>query len=163
MQIAKSFGAEVTGVCSTRNVELVRSLGADHVFDYTKEDFTESGQQYDVILDNVGNRRLLDVRRVLKPDGKYILIGGGGPDAGPWIGVFVGAIKALVLSQFVSQDMGMFMSETNPKDLEILRDLMQAGKVTPVIDRRYPLTEAADAMRYLEDGHARGKVVITFD
>ncbi len=163
VQIAKSFGAEVTGVCSTRNVEMVRSLGADHVFDYTKEDFTESGQQYDVILDNVGNRRLLDVRRVLKPDGKYILIGGGGPDAGPWIGVFVGAIKALVLSQFVSQDMGMFLSETSPKDLEILRDLMQAGKVTPVIDRRYPLAEAADAMRYLEEGHARGKVVITFD
>ncbi len=163
VQIAKAFGAEVTGVSSTRNVELVRSLGADHVVDYTKEDFTESGQLYDVILDNVGNRPLLDVRRVLNPKGKYILIGGGGPDAGPWIGVFVGAIKALVLSWFVDQDMGMFMSEGNQEDLAILGDLMQAGKVTPVIDRRYKLSETAEAMRYLEEGHARGKVVINLE
>ncbi len=163
VQIAKSLGAEVAGVCSTRNVEMVRSIGADHVFDYTREDFTESGRQYDVILDNVGNRALLDIRRVLKPDGKYILIGGGGPEAGPWIGVFIGAIKAFVLSQFVDQDMGMFLSESNADDLATLRDLMAAGKITPVIDREYPLAEAAEAIRYLEEGHARGKVIITFD
>jgi NADPH:quinone reductase-like Zn-dependent oxidoreductase len=163
VQIAKSFGADVTGVSSTRNVELVRSIGADHVIDYTREDFTKSGQHYDVILDNVGNRSLLDIRRVLNPKGKYILIGGGGPDAGPWIGVFVGPIKALLLSWFVSQDMGMFMADMNKEDLATLSDLMQAGKVTPVIDRQYKLSETADAMRYLEEGHARGKVVIDVD
>lgn len=163
VQIAKLLGAEVTGVCSTRNVEMVRSLGADHVFDYTKEDFTESGQRYDVILDNVGNRALLDIRRVMTPKGKYILIGGGGPDAGPWIEPLIGAIKALVLSWFVDQDMGMFLSESSAADLVILGGLMEAGKLTPVIDRTYPLTQAADAMRYLEEGHARGKVVVTFD
>ena len=163
VQIAKSLGAEVSGVCSTRNVEMIRSLGADHVFDYTKEDFTQSGQRYDVILDNVGNRALSDIRRVLAPNGKYILIGGGGPDEGPWIGVFVGAIKVWVMSHFVDQQMGMFISHASTADLEILSDLMEAGTVTPVIDRTYPLTEAADAMRYLEEGHARGKVVLTLD
>lgn len=163
VQIAKSLGAEVTGVCSTRNLEMVRSIGADHVVDYTKEDFTASGQQFDVILDNVGNRALLDVRRVLKPDGKYILIGGGGPDAGSWIGPLIGPIKAMVLSWFVDQDMGMFLAETRPADLSILRDLMLGGRVTPVIDRAYPLARTEDALRYLEAGHARGKVVVTFD
>ncbi len=163
VQIAKSFGAEVTGVCSTRNVAMVRSIGADHVVDYTKEDFTESAQRYDVILDNVGNRSLLDIRRVLNPEGKYVLIGGGGPDAGPWIGVFVGPIKALVLSWFVTQDMGMFIADLNQEDLTILSDLMQAGKVTPVIDRRYKLSEIAEAIRYLEGGRARGKVVINVE
>lgn len=163
VQIAKSFGAEVTGVCSTRNVEMVRSLGADHVIDYTKEDYARSGEHYDVILDNVGNRSLSDNRQVLNPEGKYVLIGGGGPDAGPWIGLFVGPIKALVLSQFVSQDMGMFVAELNKEDLTILAELMQAGKVTPVIDRRYKLSETAEALRYLEKGHARGKVVIDLE
>jgi NADPH:quinone reductase-like Zn-dependent oxidoreductase len=163
VQIAKSFGAEVTGVSSTRNVEMVRSIGADHVIDYTKEDYTQSGEHYDIILDNVGNRSLLDNRRVLNPSGKYVLIGGGGPDAGPWIEPFVGPIKALVLSQFVTQDMGMFLAELNKEDLTILSDLMQAGKVTPVIDRSYKLSEAADAIRYLEEGHARGKIVINLE
>jgi NADPH:quinone reductase-like Zn-dependent oxidoreductase len=163
VQIAKSFGAEVTGVCSTRNVDIVRSIGADQVIDYTKEDFTESAQRFDVILDNVGNRPLLDIRRVLNPKGKYVLIGGGGPDAGPWIGVFFGPVKALVLSWFVSQDMGMFLAELNQEDLAVLSDLMQVGKVTPVIDRRYKLSEIAEAMRYLEEGHARGKVVISLE
>ena len=163
VQIAKVLGAEVTGVCSTRNVELVRSIGADYVIDYTKEDFTRSGPRFDVILDNVGNRSLLDIRRVLNPEGKYILIGGGGPDADPWIGPFVGPIKALVLSWFVSQDMGMFLSEGSQEDLAILSELMQAGKVTPVIDRRYKLSETAEAMAYLEEGHARGKVVINLE
>jgi NADPH:quinone reductase-like Zn-dependent oxidoreductase len=139
---------------------MVRSIGADHVIDYTKEDFTRSGEHYDVILDNVGNRSLLDNRRVLNSKGKYVLIGGGGPDAGPWIGVFVGPVKALVMSWFVTQDMGMFIADLNQEDLTILSDLMETGKVTPVIDRRYKLTEVAEAIRYLEEGHARGKVVI---
>jgi NADPH:quinone reductase-like Zn-dependent oxidoreductase len=163
VQIAKSFGAEVTGVSSTRNVQMVRSIGADHVIDYTREDFTQGDQRYDVILDNIGNRPLLDIRRVLKPKGKYILIGGGGPDAGPWIGPLIGPIKALVLSRFVSQDMGMMMAEVSQQDLAILSELLQAGKVTPVIDRSYKLSETAEAIRYLEEGHARGKVVIDLE
>ena len=163
VQIAKSFGAEVTGVSSTRNLQMVQSIGADHVIDYTQEDFTKSGQHYDVILDNVGNRSLLDIRRVLNPGGRYILIGGGGPDAGSWVGPFVGPVKALVLSWFVSQDMGMFLAELNHEDLAILSNLMQAGKVTPVIDRRYRLNEIAQAIEYLEQGHARGKVVINLE
>jgi NADPH:quinone reductase-like Zn-dependent oxidoreductase len=163
VQIAKTFGADVTGVCSTRNVEMVRSLGADQVIDYTREDYTRSDQRYDVILDNVGNRALLDNRRVLNPDGKYVLIGGGGPDDGRWIGPFVKPIAALVLSPFVSQDMGMMLADLNKNDLTFLGDLMQEGKVTPVIDRRYRLSEVPDAIRYLEEGRARGKVVITFE
>ncbi len=163
VQIAKAFGAEVTGVCSGRNVEMVRSLGADRVIDYTKDDYTRSGQRYDLILDNVGNRSLLDNRRVLAPDGKYVLIGGGGPDDGRWIGPFVKPIGALVLSPFVTQDMGMMLADLNQADLTILGDLMQTGKVTPVIDRRYRLQEVPEAIRYLETGRARGKVVITFE
>jgi NADPH:quinone reductase-like Zn-dependent oxidoreductase len=161
VQIAKSFGADVTVVCSTRNLELVQSIGADHVIDYTKEDFTESGQHYDLILDNVGNHSLLEFRRVLNPKGKYVMIGGGGPSDQGLIGPLVNPIKALVLSPFVSQDMGMMLAELNQKDLSILGDLMQGGKVTPVIDRTYPLSQISDALRYLEAGHARGKVVIT--
>jgi NADPH:quinone reductase-like Zn-dependent oxidoreductase len=142
---------------------MVRSIGADEVIDYTKEDFTKSGQRYDVILDNVGNHSLLDNRRVLNREGKYVLIGGGGPDDGRWIGPLAGPIKALVLSRFVTQDMGMLLAELNKRDLAILRDLMQEGKLTPVIDRRYRLSEVAAAIRYLEEGHARGKVVITME
>lgn len=160
VQIARSLGAEVTGVSSTANAEMVRSIGADHVIDYKREDYTRSGVQYDVIMDNVANRPLLDNRRVLKPEGRYILVGGGGPDAGSWVGPFVAPMKALVLSRFVSQDMGMFMAELNQADLIALSDLMQAGEVTPVIDRHYPLSEIAEAIAYLEAGHARGKVVI---
>ena len=163
VQIAKSMGAEVTGVCSTRNVAMVQSLGADHVIDYTKEDFTKGAQLYDLILDNVGNHALLDIRRVLTPKGTLVLIGGGGPDAGPWLEVFSGPIKAKLLSPFVSQKLVFFMAELNPRDLTILGDLMQAGKMTPVIDRRYKLSETAEAIRYLEAGHARGKVVITME
>jgi len=106
---------------------------------------------------------LLDNRHVLNPEGKYVLIGGGGPDAGPWIGVFAGPVKALVLSQFVSQEMGLFIADLNREDLAVLSELMQAGKVTPVIDRRYKLSETAEAIRYLEEGHARGKVVINLE
>jgi NADPH:quinone reductase-like Zn-dependent oxidoreductase len=161
VQIAKSFGADVTGVCSSRNVDLVRSLGADQVIDYTKEDFTKSGQRYDLIIDNVGNHSLLECRRVLNPKGKYVLIGGGGPSDQGLIGPLVNPIKALVLSPFVSQDMGVMLAELNKKDLTILGDLMQSGKVTPVIDRTYTLSQVPEAIRYLEEGHARGKVVIT--
>ncbi len=163
VQIAKSFGAHVTGVCSTRNVEMVRSLGADQVIDYTTEDYTRSAQRYDVILDNVGNRSLSENRRILKPEGRFVLIGGGGPDNGRWIGPMAKPIKAMMLSWFVPQDMGMLLAELNKEDLTILGDLMQAGKVTPVIDRRYSLSEVPAAIRYLEEGHARGKVVITLE
>ena len=163
VQIAKSFGADVTGVCSTRNMDMVRSIGANQVIDYTKEDFTKSGQRYDLILDNVGNRSLLECRRVLSPRGKYVLIGGGGVNDGRWIGPLARPIKALVLSRFVTQDMGMMLAELNKEDLTILRDLMQAGKVTPVIDRTYTFSQVPEAIRYLEEGHARGKVVITME
>ena len=160
VQIAKSFGAAVTGVCSTRNVDLVRSIGADQVVDYSKEDFTKSTQRYDLILDNVGNHSLSELRRVLNPTGKYIMVGG---PAGRWIDPLPRAFSLLVFSRFVSQGMRMFLAELNKQDLTILRDLMQAGKVTPVIDRRYRLSEVPAAIRYLEAGHARGKVVITVD
>ena len=163
VQIAKSLGADVTGVCSTRNVDLVRSLGADHVIDYTKEDFTKSGQRYDVILDNVGTQPLLSFRRVLIPKGKYVMIGGGGPNDQGLIGPLFRPIKAMLLSPFVSQEMGMFMADTNQKDLAVLADLMQSGKVKPVIDRTYKLSEVPAAIAYLEQGHARGKVVITVE
>ena len=160
VQIAKSFGAEVTGVCSTRNVEMVRSIGADHVVDYTKENFTESKQRYDLIVDMVGNHSLSANRRILNPKGNYVIV--GGPD-GKWIGPLVGPIKALMLSPFVSQELGMMLAELNQEDLTVLSDLMQAGKVTPVIDRTYQLSEVAEAIRYLELGRARGKVVITLE
>src|SRR6266852_1328564 len=161
VQIAKSFGADVTGVCSTRNVEMVRSIGADQVIDYTKEDFTKGAQRYDLILDNVANHSLLECRRALKPKGIYVLIGGGGTNDQGLIGPLANPIKAMLLSPFVSQKMGMMLAELNKKDLTILGDLMQSGKMTPVIDRTYPLSQIAEAIRYLEQGHARGKVVIT--
>jgi NADPH:quinone reductase-like Zn-dependent oxidoreductase len=163
VQIAKALGAEVTGVCSTRNVELVRSLGADHVIDYTREDFTRGGRQYDVVMDNVVNRGVLEVRGVLTADGKLILIGGGGPDANPWFGAFLAPIKALVISWFVDQDLGMFISHHSGEDLATLARLMAEGKVVPVIDRTYPLAEIREAMHYLEAGRARGKVIVTVD
>src|SRR6267378_1153137 len=161
VQIAKSFGADVTGVCSTRNLDMVRSLGADHVIDYTKEDFTKSDQRYDVMYDTIGNRSLLECRRVLTPKGKAVMIGGGGAGDQGLIGPLVGPIKLLMLSPFVSQEMGTFLAELNQKDLTFLADLMESGKVTPVIDKRYKLSEFPQAIEYLEQGHARGKVVIT--
>src|SRR5712671_4885081 len=163
VQIAKSFGADVTGVCSTRNLDLVRSIGADHVIDYTKEDFTKSDQRYDVMYDTVGNRSLLECRRVLTPKGKAVMIGGGGPGDQGLIGPLVGPIKLLMLSPFVSQEMGTFLAELNQKDLTALADLMQSGKVTPVIDKRYKLSELPQAIEYLEQGHARGKVIIAVE
>jgi NADPH:quinone reductase-like Zn-dependent oxidoreductase len=163
VQIAKSFGADVTGVCSTRNIDLVRSLGADHVIDYTKEDFAKGEQRYDVILDNVPNHSLSECRRILNPKGKYIMIGGGGPNDSRWVGPFGRVIHALLVSPFMSQKMGMMMADANQKDLTVLGDLMQSGKVKPVIDRTYKLSQVPAAIAYLEQGHARGKVVITLE
>ena len=163
VQIAKSFGADVTGVCSTRNVDLVRSLGADHVIDYTKEDFAKGTERYDVILDNVPNHSLSECRHILNPKGKYVMIGGGGPNDSRWVGPFGRVIHALLVSPFISQEMGMMMADANQKDLTVLADMMQSGKVKPVIDRTYKLSEVPAAIAYLEKGHARGKVVITVE
>jgi NADPH:quinone reductase-like Zn-dependent oxidoreductase len=163
VQIAKSLGADVTGVCSTRNLELVRSIGADHVIDYTKEDFTKGNEHYDVILDNVGTQPLSGFRRVLKPNGICVMIGGGGPNEGKWVGPMARPLKAKLMSPFISQKMGMMLAQGNKEDLNILADLMQSGKVTPVIDRTYPLREIREAIRYLETGRARGKVIITVE
>jgi NADPH:quinone reductase-like Zn-dependent oxidoreductase len=159
VQIAKSFGADVTGVCSTRNVEMVRSIGADRVIDYTQQDFTKLGQRYDIIFDCVGNHSLSACRRVLNPNGICVIAGG---PSKVWI-VLTRALKALVLSRFVSQNFVMFIARRSKEDLTIMHDLMKAGKVTPVIDRRYSLNEVPEAIRYLEEGHARGKVVITVE
>lgn len=161
VQIAKALGAEVTGVCSTRNVDLVRSLGADHVIDYTKEDFTKGEQRYDVILDNVGTQPLSGFRRVLTENGICVIIGGGGPNDGKWVGPMSRPIKAKLMSPFIKQKIGMMMAEGKPEDLKFLAELMQSGKVTPVIDRTYPLSEIREAVRYVETGRARGKVIIT--
>lgn len=163
VQIAKSYGAEVTGVCSTRNLDLVRSIGADHVIDYTKQDFAQTGQRYDLILDNVGTQPLSQFRSALTPKGICVMIGGGGLNDGRLIGPLARPIKALMLSPFLSQKFGMLDAELNHNDLAFLGDLMQSGKVKPIIDRTYKLSDLADAIRYLEQGHARGKVVITVE
>ena len=160
VQIAKSFGAEVTGVCSTRNLEMVRSIGADHVIDYTQEDYTENEQRYDLIIDNVGNHSLLRNRRALEPDGIFVIVGG---PKGNWLGPIMSPIKALMLSPFVGQEFVMVLAKMRKDDLAVLGELMQAGKVTPVIDRRYRLSEVPAAIRYSEEGHARGKIIINLD
>jgi NADPH:quinone reductase-like Zn-dependent oxidoreductase len=153
VQIAKALGAEVTGVCSTGNVELVRALGADQVIDYTQEDFTQGGPRYDLILDNAGNHSLSALRRALAPTGRLI------PNSGSaGLGTF---ITAFVSSPFLRQQGRPYLSVPKLKDLTFLKELIEAGKVTPAIDRTYPLSDAADAFRYLGNGHARGKVVIT--
>ena len=161
VQIAKSFGADVTGVCSTRNVDMVRSIGADRVIDYTQENFTKSGQRYDLFFDCVGNHSLSACRRVLKPKGIYIMVGALG-DA-PLMDLLGRLIGALVLSRFVSQKLVVFLARSNKEDLTTVGELMATGKVTPVIDRRYRLSEVPEALRYLKEGHARGKVVITLE
>ncbi len=158
VQIAKAYGAEVTGVCSTRNVEMIRSLGADHVFDYTREDYTESDRRFDLIIDNVGNHSLLANRRVLADDGILVIVGA---PKGNWIRPLMRPIKAMLLSPFVSQDFIMILAQLTAEDLATLADLMQSGKVTPVIDRSYGLDEVRDAVRYSEQGHARGKILVT--
>jgi NADPH:quinone reductase-like Zn-dependent oxidoreductase len=158
VQIAKSLGAEVTGVCSTRNVELVRSIGADHVIDYRQEDFTRGAQRYDLIIDNVGNHPLLAYKRVLYPKGIVVMVGGSSED--PWIGPLVRPLTGVALSPFVSQQFVMLLAELNQEDMGVLRDLLAAGTLKPVIDRRYTLAEVPAAVAYLEEGRARGKVVI---
>jgi NADPH:quinone reductase-like Zn-dependent oxidoreductase len=160
VQIAKSFGAEVTGVCSTRNVEMVRSIGADHVVDYTREDYTRSGQRYDLIVDMVGNHSLLANRRALNPNGIFVIIGG---PKGNWLSPLMGPIKAMILSPFVGQEFVMLIAKMRKDDLAILGDLMQASKVTPVIDQRFRLNEVPAAIQYSEKGHARGKIVINVE
>jgi NADPH:quinone reductase-like Zn-dependent oxidoreductase len=164
VQIAKAFGTEVTGVCSTRNVDLVRSLGADHVIDYTKEDFTKGEQRYDLIYDLVGNHSFSERRRILNPNGICVMagLGGAGWHDGMAMGL-AGELNAYVRSRFVSEKFVAYIANLNKADLTFLGDLMQSGKVIPVIDRTYKLNETADALRYLETGHARGKVVINLE
>jgi NADPH:quinone reductase-like Zn-dependent oxidoreductase len=157
VQIAKAFGANVTGVCSTRNLDMVRSVGADDVVDYTSEDFVQTGQRYDVMLDLVGTRSLSDCRRALTPRGTYVVV--GVKDMGRWLGLGR-QIKALLLSPFVRQRIRVFVVRHNREDLGVLKELVEAGKVAPIIDRRYALSDVPDALRYQGDGHARGKIII---
>jgi NADPH:quinone reductase-like Zn-dependent oxidoreductase len=160
VQLAKTFGAEVTGVCSTTKVDLVQSIGADHVIDYTCEDFADGVQHYDLILDTAGNRSLSHLRRALSRRGTLVIVGGEG--GGRWLGGFDRQIlRAPVLSLFVSQTLRPFMSKERSEDLVVLKEFIEAGKVTPIIGRTYPLSEVPEAIRYLEGGHSRGKVVIT--
>src|SRR5436309_677241 len=166
VQIAKSLGADVTAVCSTRNLDLVRSIGADHVIDYTKEDFTRSDQRYDVIFDNVCNHSFAERRRVLTPKGICVLagMGGAGVKEGQAIGRIAGNLfTARGLSSFTDQKFAQYMTKMSKQDLIMLCGLTQAGKITPVIDRTYKLSDSTDALRYLGEGHARGKVVITVE
>ena len=158
VQIAKAFGAEVTGVCSTAKVDLVRSIGADHVIDYTKSDIAAAGQRYDVILDIGGNRSLKHLRRALTPRGTLVIM--GGETGGRWIGGFDRGFRAMILSLVVGQKLRMLTNSENAEDLRVLTDLIESGKVTPVIDRIYPLSETPTAIQYMQDGGARGKLVI---
>jgi NADPH:quinone reductase-like Zn-dependent oxidoreductase len=158
VQLAKSFGAHVTGVQSTSALDLVRSLGADRVIDYTKEDFTTGEERYDVIIDNVCNRPLADVLRVLKRNGTLVPNGGGSPDKGISI---LGLVRMLALRPFISQTIRMFVTTPDRADLQALANLIQAGTITPVIDTCYPLAAAAEAFRHLESGHAHGKIVVS--
>ncbi|MCW2899566.1 MAG: alcohol dehydrogenase zinc-binding domain containing protein [Streptosporangiaceae bacterium] len=159
VQLAKAFGAEVTGVCSTTKVDLVRSIGADHVIDYTREDFTDRSRHYDLILDTAGNRPLSHLRRALSAKGTLVIVGGEG--GGPLLGGFDRSIRALMLSPFVSQKLRGLTSKEGSANLRTLGEYVEAGKLTPIIDRTYSLSEVPKAIRHLEEGHARGKVVIT--
>ena len=155
MQIAKALAAEVTGICSTKKVDMVRSIGADHVIDYTRENFTQSEQRYDFILDNVGSHSFSDYRRVLTPQGIIQ------PNTGHAGMGYV--FKALSLSLLMKQQGGLFVANSNSEDMIVLKEFIESGKVTPVIDKTYPLSETTDAFRYLDEGHAKGKVVITVE
>lgn len=157
VQIAKAMGAEVTGVCSTRNVEMVRSIGADHVIDYKQESYIEADKKYDLIVDMVSNHGVLANTKVLQPDGILVMVGG---PTGDWFRSLAGPIKALLLSPFVDQQVGMMLAQLRQEDLAHVAELMQAGNVTAVIDRRYGLSEVADAIRYSEEGRARGKIIV---
>jgi NADPH:quinone reductase-like Zn-dependent oxidoreductase len=161
VQIAKALGARVTGVCSTRNVEMVRSLGADEVIDYTQENFTLRDKRFDLILDNVGNHPLLHLRKVLAPTGVIVIV--GGPKSGPWIGALKGPIKGAVVSKFVDQKIGFFIARLNHPDLAYLAGLASEGKLRSIIDRRYPLAELPAAMEYLGTWRARGKIIVSMD
>ncbi len=156
VQLAKSFRVEVTGVCSTRNLDMVRSIGADQVIDYTQEDFTQTGQGYDLILAVAGDRSIFEYKRALSPKGTWVLIGGSSVAQ-----MFAAMVLGPCISMFGNKKMGAMLTRANEKDLDFLKQLLEAGTVAPVIDRRYPLSEVAEALRYLEKGHARGKVVIT--
>src|SRR6267378_4111525 len=157
VQIAKSFGAEVTAVCSTRNVDTARSLGADHVLDYTQEDFRKSAQHYDLIVGVNAHHAIFDYLRALRPDGAYVAIGGGLPQ------IFQAMLLAPFLSRIGNKKTCFFIANINQKDLIFLKELIEAGKVVPIIDKRYPLSQAAEAIRYLEKGHAQGKIVLTVE
>ena len=157
VQIAKSFGAEVTAVCSTRNVDTVRSIGADHVIDYTREDFTKSGQRYELILGANAHHSIFDYRRTLNRDGIYVVVGGD------LARIFQAMILAPLLSRMGGKKTRFFIANINQKDLVFLKELLEAGKVVPIIDRRYPLSDGAEALRYLEQRHARGKIVLTIE
>jgi NADPH:quinone reductase-like Zn-dependent oxidoreductase len=159
VQIARVFGAEVTGVCSAGNVEMVRSIGARHVIDYAQEDFTRNGRQYDLIVDSVGNHSLSEYRRALTNEGTLVMV--GGPDDGRWLSPLTGLLEATVVSWFVSQKLLPFLAHKSKEDLMFLRNLLETGEIVPVIDREYPLRQVPEAIRYLEEGHARGKVIIT--
>jgi NADPH:quinone reductase-like Zn-dependent oxidoreductase len=159
VQIAKALGAEVTGVCSTRNVEMVRLLGADHVVDYTEHDFAADDRRYDVMLDNIGNRTLSDCRRVLTPKGTYVVV--GAPKKGKLLGPVKRLIAAKVRFMFASQRSVSFTAKETKKELLALVELVDSGQLRSVIDRRYPLSDVADAVRYQAEGHARGKIIIT--
>ena len=158
VQIARAYGAEVTGVCSTRNVDMVRSIGADHVIDYTKDDISRDETHYDVIIDTAGNRSLSTLRGALSPNGTLVIVGGSG---GPWLMGVGRTLRAVVTSPFVSQNLRQFLSSTNRQDLATLRDLIESKKVMPVIDRIYPLSETAAALTRIGSRHTRGKTVVT--
>jgi NADPH:quinone reductase-like Zn-dependent oxidoreductase len=159
VQIAKSFGADVTAVCRTRNVDLMRSLGADRVIDYASADFTRDGRLYDLILDTVGNHSFADYRRVMSVDGKLVVV--GGPKNNRWVGPLASLPAMLLVSRFGSRKMIPMLTRNSTADLTVVSNLLEAGTVTPVIDRSYPLIEAAEAIGYVGQGHSRGKVVLT--
>jgi NADPH:quinone reductase-like Zn-dependent oxidoreductase len=159
VQIVKAFGAHVTGVCSASKVDMVQSIGADQVIDYTRDDFADGEQRYDLVLDTGGNASLARLRSALTPEGTLVIVGGEG--GGRWLGGTDRQLRALMLSPFVGQKLGAFVSKENYEDMTVLKELIESGNVTPVIDRTYPLAEVPEAIRYLEEGHARGKVVIT--
>lgn len=163
IQIAKALGAHVTAVCSGRNIELVKSLGADEVIDYTREDFAKRPERYDLFLDNVPNHPLSECRAVLTPTGKYVMIGGGGPNDGKWIGPVGRVVQMMIQRQFQKAPVTMMMAENDKADMNFLTELMQTGKVKPIIDKTYKLNEISAAINYLEAGHARGKVAIVID
>jgi NADPH:quinone reductase-like Zn-dependent oxidoreductase len=158
VQLARAFGAEVTGVCGTRSVDMVRSIGADHVIDYTQQDFTRTGQRYDLILEMAGNRRLADLRRALTPKGTLVLVGGSG---GRWFMGTGRTLRAVVVSPFVGQRLRSFFSKPKGADLVVLKEFLEAGKITPVIDRTFPLNETPEAIRYVGERSTQGKTVIT--